>query len=133
MNSIINFLKTNSTGFLATVENGKPRVRPFQFMLEENGRLYFCTNNTKAVYRQLQANPHVEFSGSSPEFSWIRLSGESEFTDDLTIKSKVLNSHPLVESLYQNAANPIFEVFYLKNARAELADFSGLPPKVVTF
>lgn len=132
METVTEFLKNNSAGFLATVEGGKPKVRPFQFMMEEDGRFYFCTNNTKAVYRQLQANPYVEFSGTSPEFAWVRLSGEAVFTDSLTIRSRVLNSHPLVESLYQNAANPIFEVFYLKNATATLADFSGQPPKTFT-
>ena len=30
---------------------------------------------------------------------------------------------------YGEATNPIFEVFYLKNAHAVIADFSGNPPK----
>jgi len=132
MQTVIDFLKTNSAGFLATVENTEPKVRPFQFMLEEDGRLYFCTNNQKEVYRQLLTNPHVEFSSTSPEFAWVRLSGEAAFTDDLEIKAKVLESHGLVKSIYQNASNPIFEVFYLKNAAATLADFSGQPPKTFT-
>lgn len=131
MQTVIDFLKTNSTGFLATVEEGEPRVRPFQFMLELDGRLWFCTNNTKEVYRQLVSNPHVEFSSASPEFAWVRLSGEAEFTGDPVIKSKVLESHELVKMIYQDAANPIFEVFSLKNGKATLDDFSDNPPKVV--
>lgn len=132
MQTVIDFLETNSAGFLATAEEGVPKVRPFQFMLEEEGRLYFCTNNQKEVYRQLLANPHVEFSSASPEFAWVRVGGEAAFTDDLEVKTKVLESHGLVKSIYQNASNPVFEVFYLKNAAATLADFSGNPPKVVT-
>ena len=38
MKEVLKFLKENVNGFLATVEEGKPRVRPFQFMLEEDGR-----------------------------------------------------------------------------------------------
>jgi uncharacterized pyridoxamine 5'-phosphate oxidase family protein len=38
-----------AVGYLATVDNGKPRVRPFGFMFEENQRLYFCTSSTKDV------------------------------------------------------------------------------------
>lgn len=131
MNTITDFLKNNSAGFLATVDNGTPKVRPFQFMLEHDGRLWFCTNNTKEVYRQLQAEPNTEFSSASSDFAWIRVSGEAVFTDDLEIKTKVLDQHDMVKAIYQNAANPIFEVFYLKNARATLADFSGKPPRSV--
>ncbi len=133
MQSIIDFLKTNSAGFLATVEEGEPKVRPFQFMMEESGRLYFCTNNNKEVYRQLRIDPHMEFSSASPEFAWVRVTGEAEFTDDLAIKTKVLESHHLVKMIYQDAANPIFEVFFIKNASAVLDDFSDNPPATATF
>jgi uncharacterized pyridoxamine 5'-phosphate oxidase family protein len=61
MKKVSKLLTENPMGFLATVENGEPRVRPWGFMFEENGKFYFCTNNTKDVYRQLQASPYVEF------------------------------------------------------------------------
>ena len=50
MKEVLEFLKENGNGFLATMEEGKPRVRPFQFMLEAEGRFYFCTSNAKDVY-----------------------------------------------------------------------------------
>lgn len=51
MNEVIEFLNENPVQYLATVDlDGKPRVRPFQFMLEEEGKLYFCTNNQKNVF-----------------------------------------------------------------------------------
>ena len=37
--------------------------------------------------------------------------------------------NPIVKSQYQTADNPIFEVFYLAEAHAVIADFSGNPPK----
>lgn len=37
--------------------------------------------------------------------------------------------NPIVKGQYGEAANPIFEVFYLKDARAVIADFSGDPPR----
>ncbi|WP_368488653.1 pyridoxamine 5'-phosphate oxidase family protein [Clostridium sp. BJN0013] len=47
MEEVIKIFKENGYGFLATVEDGKPRVRPFGFMFYEDGKLYFCTSNTK--------------------------------------------------------------------------------------
>ncbi|MDR3568084.1 MAG: pyridoxamine 5'-phosphate oxidase family protein [Syntrophobacteraceae bacterium] len=133
MQEIVQFLKENITGFLATVDNGKPRVRPFQFMMEKDGRLYFCTNNTKDVFKQLSVNPSVEFCSLSPNFQWIRLAGNIQFTDDPALKSEVLQASEMVKSIYQTPDNPIFVIFYLEHGKATIADFSGRPPKQADF
>lgn len=36
--------------------------------------------------------------------------------------------NPIVKGQYQTADNPIFVVFYLMDAHAVIADFSGNPP-----
>ena len=61
-------------------------------------------------------------------FKWIRLNGKAVFKNDMDVKEKVIEASPLVKSLYQSATNPIFEVFYLDEAKATIADFSGNPP-----
>jgi uncharacterized pyridoxamine 5'-phosphate oxidase family protein len=133
MQEIVQFLKENLTGCLATVDNGKPGVRPFQFMMEKDGKLYFCTNNTKAVFKQLNVNPSVEFCSLSPDFRWIRVSGNIQFSDDHALKSEVLQANEMVRSIYQTPDNPIFVIFYLEHGKATIADFSGRPPKQVDF
>lgn len=47
----------------------------------------------------------------------------------MDIKKKVINSSELVKGIYKTEENPIFEVFYIGNGKAILADFSGNPPK----
>ena len=47
-------------------------------------------------------------------------------------KAKVLNSCPLVTSIYKTPDNPVFEIFFLEEAVATIADFSGNPPKTYT-
>lgn len=133
MKEVVEFLQGNSTGVLATVEAGKPKARPFQFMFTEKGKFFFCTNNTKEVFKQLQINPYVEFTSTSSGFAWVRLSGEVKFSSSLADKEKVLAASELVKSIYQVADNPIFAVFYLEHGTAILADFSGQPPKTVSF
>jgi len=133
MQEVVKFLQENKTGFLATTEEGKPKVRPFQFMLEDGGKLFFCTSNEKDVFKQLQVNPYIEFSSSTPTFAWIRLSGEVKFSDDLAIKEKIFEVSALVKSIYQTTDNPIFEIFYIEHGTAILADFSGQAPKTINF
>lgn len=128
MNEVVKFLTENPVQFLATVgRDGKAKCRPFMFCLEQDGKLWFCTNNQKDVYKDMQANPDIEVSVSSPAFSWIRLNGKAVFENNITVKEACMNN-PIVKGQYQTAENPIFEVFYLANAKAVLADFSGNPP-----
>ena len=134
MNEVVKFLNENPVQYLATVGlDDKPKVRPFQFMLEKEGKLYFCTNNQKNVYKQLKKSPYIEVTTSSPTFAWIRLSGKAVFSDDMEIKKAIIESNELVKSQYQTADNPIFEIFHLEEAKAVLTDFSGKPPAEYTF
>lgn len=129
MKEVINFLNENPVQFLATVgRDGKAKCRPFMFCFEQKEKLWFCTNNTKDVYKDMEVNPDIEISVSSPTYAWIRLSGRVIFENNMTIKEECMNN-PIVKGQYQSADNPIFEVFYLENAKAVIADFSGNPPK----
>lgn len=133
MEEAIKLLKENQYGFLATVDNGKPRVRPFGFMFEEEGRLYFCTNNEKDVYRQLIAVPYIEYSVTSKDMVTVRISGKAIFCEDLDKKEKALNASELVKRGYKTADNPIFKVFYIESGNVVISDFSGKPPRKITF
>lgn len=65
---------------------------------------------------------------ATPEFVWLRIAGKVEFTDDVELKQKVIDSNELVKALYETGENPIFEVFTV-SGKATIADFSGKPPK----
>ena len=63
MNKVVEFLNANPVQYLATVgRDGKAKCRPFMFAGELDGRLWFCTNNQKDVYKDMQQNPEVEIS-----------------------------------------------------------------------
>ena len=128
MKKVVEFLTANPVQYLATVgRDGRAKCRPFMFCFEENGRLWFCTNSTKDVYKDMQANPYVEVSVSSPGYAWLRLNGRAVFENNRAANETCLNN-PIVRSQYQTADNPIFEVFYLDDPHGVIADFSGNPP-----
>jgi uncharacterized pyridoxamine 5'-phosphate oxidase family protein len=132
MKEVVEFLKANPVGALATVEGGKARVRPFQFMYEDGGALWFCTSTKKKVYAQLKASPQVEFLASSGT-TWLRVAGEVAFSDELAKKERVIASSELVRSIYKEAANPVFAVFKIERGTAVLSDFSGKEPRTWSF
>ena len=58
MNEVVQFLQANPVQYLATVgRDGKAKCRPFMFAGEMDGKLWFCTNNQKDVYKDMQENP----------------------------------------------------------------------------
>lgn len=132
MSVVSEFLAKSGVQYFSTVgADGKPKVRPFQFMFEDEGKIYYCTSNKKEVYREMQKSPWVEICASGANAAWLRLSGKVVFIDDLKLKAKAQDASPLVKSIYKTPDNPDFEVFYLGAARAVFADFSGNPPKVI--
>ena len=104
----------------------KAKCRPFMFIGEMEGKLWFCTNNTKDVYKDMLANPEIEISTSSPSYAWIRLNGKAVFENNMAAKEMCMGN-PIVKGQYQTADNPIFEVFYLNNAHGVIADFFRKP------
>ena len=49
-------LNANPVQYLATVgRDGKAKCRPFMFAGELEGKLWFCTNNQKDVYKDIQS------------------------------------------------------------------------------
>lgn len=130
MKEVLNFLKSNPVQFFATIGlDDKPKVRPFQFMLEKNGKLFFCTSNQKEVWREIKNNPYVELCSSTPAAVWLRIHGRVVFNDNIDVKSEIIENNSLVKSIYQTPDNPAFEIFYLEGAEAIFYDFSGNPPK----
>ena len=129
MNEVIKFLDENPIQYLSTVGlDGKPKVRPFMFMLERGEKLYYCTSNKKAMYEEMKNNPYVEITTASPEFVWLRFSGKVVFSYDIEIKKAIIEKSEIVKAQYQTAENPDFEILYLEG-KAKIADFSGEPPK----
>ena len=129
MDKVFAFLKENPLQYCATVGlDGKPKVRPFQMMYHEGGNLYYCTGAKKDVYAELNNNPYIEISVSTME-RWLRIRGRVVWVDDIKAKEKVISTSPLVNSIYKTAENPVLKVFYIADAEAIIADFSGKPPE----
>ena len=133
MNDAIKFLLENTTGLLATIGvDGKPRLRPFTFFFEKENKLWFETSNEKNVYKELVANPHIEFCVLAPNMSWLRLSGKAVFIDRIDIKIAMFEKADNLTFLYDRPENPTFEVFYLENAKSIFYEV-GVEPKEFVF
>ena len=122
LQDVANYLDNIGIQFLATIGlDSKPKVRPMQYMILDDGKLWFCTNSEKDVYKELQANPALELCGCKLEENeiqtpWIRFSAEAFFEERQDIRDAIIEKSSIVNALYSKMReNPIFKVFYLKN------------------
>lgn len=119
------FYKANPNGVFATCDGEKICTRVFQYLWAEDGRVYFCTNSEKPVFRQLQKNPNASFCSYPADFSQVvSVSGKAVFVDCPALKKRVLNENPLIASLYKTPDNPIFRIFYLNVEEVETFSFT---------
>lgn len=133
MQKVIEILEQSEVQYLATIGlNGKPKVRPFQFMFEMENKLWFCTSNRKEIFKELQKQAYIELCTSGKNKSWLRLEGKVVFDDNIKMKEKVFEVSPLVKGIYKVPDNPSFEVFYLDEVTASISQI-GKPPEIYTF
>lgn len=130
MNEVYEFLKQCGTYYLATMEGDQPRVRPFGTVDIYKDRLYIQTGKVKSVSEQMKKNPKVELCGMLGD-KWIRVAGEAVLDDDIEAQKHMLESYPSLSNMY-SPGDGNTEVFYLKNATAQICSFTH-EPKVIKF
>ena len=125
MKHLIDFLTKHPIGFLASIDNGKPRVRPFGFQFFENGNFFFITSNQKAIYHQLVKTPYAEFSSISDDWTIARVKGQVGFSDNLQKKERALGNSPMAKKIYKTPDNPQLELIYIHSGEAILFSLTG--------
>lgn len=128
MKKVCDFLKKAEVYYLATVENGQPRVRPFGTAHILEDKLYIQTGKAKSVSKQLKANPRVELCAFK-DGCWLRAAGELIEDDRVEARKAMLDAYPNLRAMYdENDGNT--QVLYFKNATATFSSFTGAPETV---
>ena len=130
MEEVLEFLKKAGTYYLATDDNGQPRVRPFGTIHQFEGRLYIQTGKRKSVSMQIHANPRIEICAFL-DGTWLRVAAKAVEDDRREARVSMLEAYPDLRRMY-DPDDGNTEVFYLKNATATFSSFTE-PPRTVTF
>ncbi len=90
---ILEFVRRNTTAFMATVDGAEPCVRAMSTPHIDDNGLTFCTGTGKDVCRQLLANPSVELCYWSPqEKLQLRIRGKMEKLVDEELKKQIVDT-----------------------------------------
>ena len=130
MKEVQEFLKSCRIYYLATIDNDKPRVRPFGTAEIFEGHLYIQTGKKKDVSKQIQNNPFVEICAFK-DGSWIRVSGKLIRDDRIEAKKDMLDKNPNLRGMY-NENDDNTEVLYFEHAKATIFSFTN-PPREIEF
>ncbi len=125
--------QANKVCFLATVENGEPKVRPVSPMALSEGKLWFCTFRSRNIYRQLTIHPGLQMFSLGQDTSSVRITAKAVFEDNRAVKQIGLDTRPNLPRLFGRADNPEFIAYYLAEAKAELRSAPNLPPEIFEF
>lgn len=125
MEEIYEFLKACGDYFLATCDDGQPRVRSFGTVNIYNGRLYIQTGKLKSVSRQLHKNPKLEICAMK-DGKWMRVEATAAEDDDREARVSMLEAYPNLKALY-SPDDGNTEVWYLRNVTATLYSFTEPP------
>ena len=128
MKEVYEFLKDCGTYYLATIEDNKPRVRPFGTINLFEDKLYIQTGKSKKVYKQIEKNNNFEICAFK-DGQWLRISGELVNDDRLEAKKDMLDHYPELRNMYdENDENT--SVLYFKNAIATFYSFTTEPREI---
>ena len=122
MEEVLKFLKEAGVYYLATVEDNKPKVRPFGTVDLFENHLYIQTGMKKDVFKQIMKNNNVEICAFK-DGKWIRLSGELIVDDRLEAKRHMLNNYPELKNMYSEE-DPNTKVLYFKKGHAVIYSFT---------
>jgi len=129
MKEVYEFLKNCGVYYLATVEGNQPRVRPFGTVNLFENKLYIQTGKVKAVAQQMKENPKVEISAMSQDGRWIRIAAEAVLDENTEAQEHMLDAYPNLKAMYK-AGDGNTEVYYLKNAVAQICSFTEAPRQI---
>lgn len=128
MEEVYNFIKNADNYFLATIDDNKPKVRPFGSINIFEDKLYIETSKLKDVSKQIEKNPYVELCALF-DGKWLRLSGMLVRDERLEAKESMFENNSILKEFYK-VDDDKTEVLYFKNATAVIYSFTEKAKKI---
>ena len=114
---ILKFLNDHPACHLATLEDGRPRVRGMLMYRADERGLLFHTGTGKALGRQAHNGAAAEACFNSPE-TQIRVAGTVQVVDDLELKKEIVAARPFMQPWVAQHGYGLLHVFRLTGCEA---------------
>ncbi len=133
MDLVVEMLHAYPMQYIGVIgRDGRPKVKPFEFKYEEDGKLWFDVMKHQETYRELMEHPYVEITVADRETTqWIRIDGKVRFVDLGDIKTKVIASSPVLQKVCEREGSQNVIPFTLDEVTVEMASLdTGMEKRV---
>lgn len=120
-NELLALINRHPAFFLATVEEGEPRVRGMLLYHADEHGIVFHTGTMKELYRQLLANPAVELCFNDWQQNiQVRVRGKAVLADDPRLKQEIVDSpgRAFLKPWVEQMGMEMLAVFRVEGCRA---------------
>lgn len=97
--AVIDFLNSNVVHFVATIDNGEPRVRAMRVIKADDKGILYSAPAFKDLVKQIKATPKAETMAFDPEKGiQMRVHGDVEIIENQAYKDRIIQHFPQVKS-----------------------------------
>ena len=123
---IVDFINTNQSCYLATVEGNQPHVRGMMAYRADDTGILFHTGQTKDLYQQILNNPRVEVCFYNENKSMqIRVKGRAVIQNNDNLKKEIIDARPFMKPWIDKVGLDALAVFKITEAEACLWTFGA--------
>lgn len=128
-------MKSARFPFLATEDDGQPRVRPVSPVRTEGFTVYVANLKRYGKTAEIAANPRVELCYLSPDHDQVRITGRAEPVTEAGLLEEIWEASPLLRKYLGTPDNPELIVYrirpervrYMKEWALEYVEVSAAP------
>jgi uncharacterized pyridoxamine 5'-phosphate oxidase family protein len=116
---ILEFINKNLTCHMATVDEGKPRVRAIGIHSADENGIVIQVSEVKDIHKQLVKNPETELCFDNPkEGMQVRVSGRVEPIENLEMKKEIVEQRQFLKPLVDKKGWDVIKLWVLRNGKA---------------
>lgn len=127
----IDIIRDAGFGFLATIEDNKPHVRPMMPYLSEEGELLLALLGRSRTIPQIRSNPNIEVCFVDRKMWYCRVGGTAVISDNVEKKEIVFENIPMLRQYFAGPQDPNFHLAIIKITHVEaMSPHSRLPEQI---
>ncbi len=98
---IIDIIRDAGYGFVATLDNDQPRVRPLMPYYDEDlNHFLIALMPASRAKQQIEANPKIEICFVDRTMSFCRIAGKATLSDDMEKKQCIWDNSPMMKQFF---------------------------------
>ena len=127
---ILELIRANPTGYMATVEGNKPHVRGMGIYDVGEDGIIIQTWTIKDIHQQVLKNPEVEICFNDRKAGiQVRVSGRAEIIDDLDFKKTVVEKRPFMKPTVETKGLGVVALYRVKGKATVWTMAANFDPK----